>query len=95
METDKERLERVLVIAENSESYDAILLAAEVRRLRRGIQAVRDECAKIEATYRDTPRDPSLSWYEFDRRQEDLSLQDDVQQDIITALNEALGEGSN
>jgi hypothetical protein len=34
-ETDAERLERVLVIAEYSESWDAILLATEVRRLRK------------------------------------------------------------
>lgn len=65
-------------------------LCAEIRRLQGGIQAVRDECAKVEAKYNDTPRDPSLRWYEFDRVQEDLSVRDDVQQDIIKALDTAL-----
>jgi len=36
-------LERVLVLAENSESTDAIILAAEIRRLRGVVQALEDK----------------------------------------------------
>ena len=39
MDEEKE-LERVIVLAENSESMDAIRLAAEVRRLRGRLEAV-------------------------------------------------------
>lgn len=39
-ETPEEKLERVLILAENSESSDAILLAEEVRRLRALVEKV-------------------------------------------------------
>lgn len=48
-ETDSERLERVLVIAGYSESYDAILLATEVNRLRRIETALKTALERIEA----------------------------------------------
>jgi len=40
VETSEERLERALVLAEHSESTDAILIAEEVRRLRRMVEKV-------------------------------------------------------
>lgn len=39
-EAEEKELERVIVLAENSESMDAIRLAAEVRSLRRRLEAV-------------------------------------------------------
>lgn len=67
-------------------------LFAELDRLERGVQAVKDESAKIHEKWASAEKDPSLSWYEDDPALERLSERDDAQDDIMYALCNALGE---
>lgn len=66
-ESEEDRLERVLVIAENSESSDAILLAAEVRRLRKIEDGLKNRIAMLKqvraALLQDVERETKLDYF--------------------------------
>jgi hypothetical protein len=87
-----EELERVLVIAENSESTDAITLAAEVRRLRRGIDAARAEAERYKKIGDESVKEPGLSWYQEDHYHNEHVAVGSAAEDILEALEKGLGE---
>jgi hypothetical protein len=87
-----EELERVLVIAENSESTDALTLAAEVRRLRRGIDAARAEAERYKKIGDESRKDSYLSWYDTDHYHEQRQAVGSAAEDILEALEKGLGE---
>jgi hypothetical protein len=67
-------------------------LAAEVRRLRRGIDAVRAEAERYKKIGDDSVKEPGLSWYQEDRYHNQREAIGMAADDILEALEKGLGE---